>query len=427
LLSQRYHRYDPILFINRCDRRKRSSRRQFFNENPSQQTITPDNQRVLSMNMSPKVRPLWQRLLLMFGTSLLWAYKTLHLPRFILPRDIKSVVNNWTNEMFWILIKSRFTQASIDQTCYFKMPASFKPKAQVAPQYQMSEKDIKLFYTQGFLGPFDAFSHDEMMDFKREVLALENEKSKTYGWATPRDRHFESPRLWNYMKSPAITERCAQLLGPDLLVWRSQYFYKGPKSPAIQWHQASTFMVEDYQDPGIFPPDRSEIFQLTVWVAIDDATPERGCLRFARGTHNRIRAIKFGGEEGFYKAAYTFDFDERVEDCVELPVTAGQFIIFTERCIHGSGPNTTDHHRLAFNMRVIPDHVPAYTNKKYYRSVYNGGKYHLDKWGTALLRGEDRHRLSRAIPPADLETGVFTRVIPPGEPLPMPKRTKAAA
>lgn len=379
------------------------------------------------MNMSPKVRPAWQRYLLMFGTSMLWAYKTLHLPRFILPRDIKSVVNNWTNEMFWTLIKSRFTEASIDQTCYFKMPTSFKPKAQVAPKFQMSEKDIKQFYTQGFLGPFDAFSHDEMMDFKKEVLALENEKSKTYGWATPRDRHFESPRLWNYMKHPAITERCAQLLGEDLLVWRSQYFYKGPHSPAIQWHQASTFMVEDYQDPGIFPPDRSEVFQLTVWVAIDDATPERGCLRFARGTHNRIRKIKFGGDEGFYKAAYTFDFDEKVEDCVELPVTAGQFIIFTERCIHGSGPNTTDHHRLAFNMRVIPTHVPAYTNKKYYRSVYNGGKYYLDKWGTALLRGQDKIRASRAIPPADLETGEFTRVIPAGEPLPMPARKKAAA
>ena len=174
----------------------------------------------------------------------------------------------------------------------------------------MSETEIRQFYTQGFLGPFDAFSHDEMMDFKREVLALEKRSRKTYGWVTPRDRHFESPRLWNYMKYPAITERCAQMLGPDLLVWRSQYFYKGPKSPAIQWHQASTFMVEDYQDPGIFPPDRSEIFQLTVWVAIDDATPERGCLRFARGAHDRVRTIKFGGEEGFYNAAYTLDFDE---------------------------------------------------------------------------------------------------------------------
>ena len=89
-------------------------------------------------------------------------------------------------------------------------------------------------------------------------------------------------------------------------------------------------------------------------------------------------------------------------------------------------PVPTDEHRLSFNMRVVPTNVPAYTNKKSYRSVYNGGKYNLDKWGVALLRGEDKYRLSRAIPPADLETGVFTRVIPPGEPLPMP-RHKAAA
>lgn len=379
------------------------------------------------MNMSPKVRPLWQRLLLMVGTGMLWMYKVLHLPRFILPRDFRSVVNNWTHEMFWILMRSRFTEASIDQTSYFKMPTSFKPKTQVAPQFQLSEQEIKLFYTQGFLGPFDAFTHDEMLDFKREVLAIEKEKSKTYGFVTPRDRHFESPRLWNYMRSPAITERCAQILGPDLLVWRSQYFYKGPRAPAIQWHQASTFMVEDYQDPGIYPPDRSEVFQLTVWVAIDDATPERGCMQFARGTHERIRKIRFGGDVGFYNANYTLDFEEEKEDCVVLPVKAGQFIIFTERCIHGSPPNRTDHHRLAFNIRVIPAHVPAYTNKKYYRSVYNGGKYYLDKWGTALLRGEDKYRLSRAIPPEDLETGEFTRVIPPGEPLPTPKRSKMAA
>ena len=43
---------------------------------------------------------------------------------------------------------------------------------------------------------------------------------------------------------PAITERLAQILGPDLNVWRTQMFHKPPKAPAIQFHQASTFMVE---------------------------------------------------------------------------------------------------------------------------------------------------------------------------------------
>ena len=328
--------------------------------------------------------------------------------------------------MFWVLLKSGFTRAYIDQPCYFKMPTSFAPKAKVAPQFQLSEKEIRTFYERGYLGPFEAFSHNEMMDFKKEVLRIEKEKSQTYGWATPRDRHFESPRLWNYMKTPAITERCAQLLGPDLLVWRSQYFYKGPKSPAIQWHQASTFMVEDYQDPGIFPPDRSQIFQITVWVAIDDAPSEKGCLRFAEGTHGTVRTIKFGGDEGFYNAAYTLDFresDQPASKCRSRPASSS-----VHRALHprlGSEPDRRTSPGVQHAGRCRRN-VPAYTNKKSYRSVYNGGKYNLDKWGVALLRGEDKYRLSRAIPPDDLETGVFTRVIPPGEPLPASRKRAAA-
>jgi hypothetical protein len=46
--------------------------------------------------------------------------------------------------------------------------------------------------------------------------------------------------------------------------------------------------------------------------------------------------------------------------------------------------------------------VAALTGKEKYRSVYNGGKYHLKNWGVALLRGEDRYQLSRTVVPARL-------------------------
>ncbi|MGI9428755.1 MAG: phytanoyl-CoA dioxygenase family protein, partial [Bythopirellula sp.] len=299
--------------------------------------------------------------------------------------------------MFWILIKSGATRAYIDQPCEFTLPSSFEPKVLVQPEYQLSEDQIRQFAHDGFLGPLDAFSREEMADFREDLLAVESTASQTYDFATPRDRHFEMPRLWNFLKSPAITERVAQLLGPDLLCWRSQIFYKGPHAPAIQFHQASTFMVEDYLDPAIFPPNRDEIFQLTVWVAVDDATTENGCLQFVRGSHDRVRTIKFGGEEGFYHANYSLEFDRDQSQIVTLPVQAGQFVVFAERCIHGSPPNRTDRHRLAFNMRVIPTNVPVYTKKEKYRSVYNGGKYYLDQWGVTVLRGEDRYQLSRTV------------------------------
>jgi hypothetical protein len=50
---------------------------------------------------------------------------------------------------------------------------------------------------------------------------------------------------------------------------------------------------------------------------------------------------------------------------------------------------------------VIPTNVAVYPGVKKYRSVYNGGKYHLDNWGVALLRGEDRYKLSRVRQPEE--------------------------
>lgn len=351
------------------------------------------------MNLHPKLRPVWQRLIIVSALTLLMVYKALHLPRSILPRAIRSIVTNWHYSMFWMLIRSGVTRAYIDEPCEFKMPRSLEPKATVDAAYQLSEDQLRGFYENGFIGPFDAFDREEMADFRNEMLAIENTKSKTYGFCTPRDRHLEMPRLWNYMTHPAITERLAQLLGPDLLCWRSQLFYKGPHSPAIQFHQASTFMVEDYLDPAIFPPDLSEMFQLTVWVAVDDATEENGCLQFIPGSQERIRTIHFGGEEGFYNAQFSLEFDRDGSRIETVPVRSGQFLIFAERCIHGSPPNSTDRHRLAFNLRVVPTNVPVYTNKEKYRSVYNGGIYHLKNWGVALLRGEDRYQLSRSVDP----------------------------
>ncbi len=354
------------------------------------------------MNLHPKVRPLWQRAIIVPALTCLMIYKALHLPRRILPRAFRSIVTNWHYSMFWMLIKSGVTRAYIDEPCVFKKPESFEPRVKTDPAYQMSKQEIEQFYNNGFIGPFDAFSREEMADFRKEMLAVEKENSKTYGFVTPRDRHLEMPRLFEYMNHPAIVERAAQLLGPDLLLWRTQMFYKGPGSPAIQFHQASTFMVEDYLDPAIFPPKLDEMFQLTVWIAVDDAIPENGCMQFVRGTHDKMHTIKFGGEEGFYNANFSLEFDRDPNRVMTVPVKSGQFIIFTERCIHGSPANTTDRHRLAFNMRIIPTNVPVLTNKEKYRSVYNGGKYYLKNWGVVVLRGEDKYKLSRTVVPARL-------------------------
>jgi non-heme Fe2+,alpha-ketoglutarate-dependent halogenase len=350
------------------------------------------------MNLAPKERPFWQRAIALPILTMLMIYKILHLPRFILPRDIKAIVTNWDVRVFWVLISSGLTRAYIDQPCEFKMPESCEPKVKVEPKYQLTEKQIRKFYQDGFIGPLDAFSPEEMADFRKDMLDAEKSLCKTYNFVTPRDRHFEMPRLWGYMKHPAITERLAQLLGPDLLVWRTQMFHKPPKAPAIQWHQASSFMVEDYQDPALHPANRNEIFQLTVWIAVDDATHENGCLDFIRGGHSSVRTIKFGGEEGFYNAAYTLEFDRKnSEGCASVQSGPVHYLHGTLHPRLGG-----QHHRPPSpGVQSAGDSTNVAVCQKYYRSVYNGGKYFLDNWGVSLLRGEDKYKLSRVRQPEE--------------------------
>ncbi len=122
-------------------------------------------------------------------------------------------------------------------------------------------------------------------------------------------------------------------------------------------------------------------------------------MRFLRGSHKRIWTLNFGKDEGegFYNARYKIEYPIKDEDIAEVQVKSGQFIIFIERCLHSSGPNISDRERLAFNYRVVPPNVAIYPNKTRYRSVFNGGKYKLDKWGAVMLRGEDTHHKSRFI------------------------------
>lgn len=344
---------------------------------------------------APRDRPLWQRLILLSGVLLVAFWKLLHLPQRIWPAPVRSLFNNWTWAMFGVVIQSRVQRAYIDQPCVFTMPAVVAPKAEVDPQFRMSEEELAGFYRNGFAGPYDVLDGAQVEALARDLMVARGRPSRTYGQRTDRDLHFEVERMQECMRQPAIVERAAQLLGPDLVAWRSQVFHKGPGGKEVQWHQASTYMVEDYLEPALLPPDRNELFQLTVWIALDEVTRENGCLRFIRGSHDRIRTIRFGGDKGFYHVNFRLEVDYKPEDVAEVVMRPGQCIIFSERTIHGSGPNTTDRRRLAMNYRIIPPNVQVYRNKKVHRAMHMGQTYDLAKWGVMPLRGEDRLRLNR--------------------------------
>lgn len=348
----------------------------------------------------------------------------------------------WNNHMFWVAFKSGGQRLFFDYYCTMREPESYEPKAVVDAQYRLTEDDIRSFHENGYLGPFDlGYSEQEMRRIQEHLVDLvTNKESEITSFArgdyelrthkkekgTVRDldslsesdkfyvnklntfnRHLEDSTILNLLKCPAIIERCAQLLGPDLLLWHSHFFNTPPLSSGSSWHQTSTWLSMDMKDSLLQPPDVEELFQLTCWIALTDAPKERSCMKLVSGSREAIYPSKIisesGGKDDRIYGNYGSEIDYPVdpEKVTLVEAKAGQCIIFCERTIHGSTDNITNNGRWSLVGRVIRPETRVYSKKMrndgYDIEIFGARKINLDTWKALLVRGEDRFGYNRVI------------------------------
>jgi ectoine hydroxylase-related dioxygenase (phytanoyl-CoA dioxygenase family) len=133
----------------------------------------------------------------------------------------------------------------------------------------------------------------------------------------------------------SIVSVARDLLGPHLKLLRSAAMLKPPNVGSEKGlHQDAAYYP-------IRPRDH-----VTVWIALDDATPENGCMTVVPGAHM----------DGLIEHS-TVDYDTDIlirdspydeDDFLELPMEAGD-ALFTH-CLmpHRTAPNTTDSWRRAY-------------------------------------------------------------------------------
>jgi non-heme Fe2+,alpha-ketoglutarate-dependent halogenase len=320
-----------------------------------------------------------------------------------LPKKARMMMQSWDLEMFRMFVFSFGRYAYIDQRATVKNPPTWEPLIKACrPDLQLTADDIKTFYDKGFLGPFTLCSREEILEMREKVQQEIETVSKIYDFPTGRDRHLDCPNLWNLIHRPELYERLAQLLGPNLLLWRSQVFLKPPGAPEITWHQAVSYLSEEQIRCTLYPRDKDELFQLTTWLAFDDVDLENGCMQFAPGTHRNVYPVRIGGEEaeGFAKARVKLVFPLKEDEVVNMEMKAGQFVIFTERCIHGSPPNRSkDRRRWGMAFRnVKPDTLVYGKDETVHRVNYLEQNFKLDKWGVVEFRGHDTAKINRHCP-----------------------------
>lgn len=145
--------------------------------------------------------------------------------------------------------------------------------------------------------------------------------------------HLANENIWGILSSPALTAALREILEDEPACIQSMYYFKPPGSSGLGLHRDKQYIRVE---PGN---------TLAVWIAVDPARQENGCLIVVPGSHSQ--EVEHRPEQ-----QSPFDGDRRVftdihmrvpEGMSSIPVELdpGDAILFGGHLIHGSLPNTT--------------------------------------------------------------------------------------
>jgi hypothetical protein len=189
------------------------------------------------------------------------------------------------------------------------------------------------------------------VDYSRMLMQLDSD-SGAYGDAGEQSKGFKEATLdyrkiqdleydetfLSLMKEGVFRDACARAYGKEanIACFRAMFMNKpAHKGTFLPWHQDRWTSLN--RDP-----------LLTVWVALDPATIENGCVQVIPGTH----------KEGLINPEHPSGFltDEQAkkycknEDRIFLELEAGEVALLHNHTLHGSDVNKSDISRRAFSV-----------------------------------------------------------------------------
>ena len=137
----------------------------------------------------------------------------------------------------------------------------------------LNEDQIKLYKNEGLIKSPTCLSKNKVEELNsaldKYLFDHKNENNEFVSGLYERDETFLRFALY-----PEIIEEVKQLIGEDIILWGSSLFCKAEKTGnETPWHQ----------DGEYWPIKPLE--SVTIWLAIDEVTPENGPLQYIPGSH----------------------------------------------------------------------------------------------------------------------------------------------
>ncbi|WP_165822465.1 phytanoyl-CoA dioxygenase family protein [Paenibacillus montanisoli] len=177
------------------------------------------------------------------------------------------------------------------------------------------------------------FTEEEAAELKKEAQNVLDkngvDKSGVYvGMAVA------SPLFKEAAAHPLLVKALEEIIGDHVIFLSDKVVFKNATTDfGSPWHQDYPYWYGSHK--------------YSVWIALDDATIENGCLRIVPGSHhsNMEHADFTGREEGFSNRLK--DEDIKPETIVDLTASRGDAIIFHDLLFHASYPNRSGKDRWA--------------------------------------------------------------------------------
>lgn len=237
---------------------------------------------------------------------------------------------------------------------------------------QLSKDQFDAFREDGFIHLKGLFDTEEI-EMLRSTAHSDRELDKHSFSRADGEGGKVRLSLWNhpgdnlygmFARSNRMVNRAEELLGDEVYHYHSKMILKDPKvGGAWTWHQDYGYWYQN----GLLYPDLVSVF-----IAVDKATRENGCLQVIRGSHKmgRIDHVLTGDQAGADM--------ERVNACLErlelvyCEMEPGDAIFFHSNLLHRSDQNRSELPRWSmvccYNTRsndpYKESHHPGYTHLK---------------------------------------------------------------
>lgn len=217
--------------------------------------------------------------------------------------------------------------------------------------FAITSEQISKFWEDGFVTVPNLLSPEEVarlnartdavlageVQFPKEFIHLEPEQANSA--VAVLDRTLVVRKICNLatrdavffelLKHPHVIETVTSILGPDVKLLNDQMLCKPARyGSAKPYHQDSPY----------WPIQPMEL--LTMWIALDDATLENGCLRYLRGSHKK-GPLEHDERQGHHRMPQGWrDLPDSPEE-VAVPIPAGSAICHHSLVLHETAPNTS--------------------------------------------------------------------------------------